>query len=370
MRRFALFLIGLLFATGLVVVNTPRPARAEGADPSWASCAQYSVPVTLAPSETTIYHIVGRLCLRNDALRGSHAVELMVHGLSYDHNYFNISYHPTTFSFVWAATSWGYSTFNIDRLGTGLSDHPNPALLTVQSEAWTMEQLVRKLRAGAIGGRVFSTVVGIGHSFGTAILQYEAGTVTDPVGVPDFLVLEDLLMTSYVPAAIALNASFYPATSDPAFAGSGLPAGYITTMPGTRGSNFYYPAGTDAGMAALDESLKKTGTTGETSTLYTARTPTITHAITVPVLISEGEYDVLHCNEAAGLSCATPAAILAREAANFQARACLKTWVVQDSGHATNLHIKALEMYNTVHMWLDNYTINGVNQKDANGCLP
>jgi hypothetical protein len=369
MRRLLPALVALLTTAAFLVVTTQN-AQADPTDPPWATCTQRTVPVTLAPSDTTTYNIVGRLCLRSDALRGNRTVELMVHGFSYDHNYFNSPYEPTTYSYVYAATSWGYSTFNIDRLGTGLSAHPNPALLTVQSEAWTMEQLVRKLRAGAIGGHAFSTVVGIGHSLGTAILQYEAGTVTDPVGVPDFLILQDMLMTSYVPAAIALNASFYPASSDPKFATAGLPAGYLTTIPNTRNPNFYYPAGTDAALITLDENLKQTGTSGETSTLASARTPTITRAIRVPVIISEGEYDVLHCNEAAGLSCATPAAILARESPNFQARACLKTWVVQDAGHATNWHIKALEAYNFAHLWLDNYTINGVNQKDANGCLP
>jgi pimeloyl-ACP methyl ester carboxylesterase len=370
MRRFTTALVALLATTAMLVVVTPSNAQADPTDPPWATCAQYSVPVTLSPSETTTYNIVGRLCRRTDPLRGNKTVELMVHGFSYDHNYFNSPVQPTTFSYVYASTSWGYSTFNIDRLGAGLSDHPNPALLTVQSEAWTMEQLVRKLRAGTIGGHAFTTVVGIGHSMGTAILQYEAGTVTDPVGVPDFLILQDLLMTTNVPGAVALNASFYPASSDPKFASAGLPAGYYTTMPNTRQSTFYYPSGTTAAVMAMDESSKQTGSSGETSTLAAARTPTITHAIRVPVIVSEGEYDILHCNEAAGLSCATPAALFARESGNFGPRACLKTWVVEEAGHSTNLHIKALEAYNFAHLWLDNYTINGVNQKDANGCLP
>jgi hypothetical protein len=371
LRRLATALAALLTtATSLVLLTTTQAAHADPTDPTWATCTQYTVPVTLAPGTTTTYNIVGRLCYRNVGLRGAKTVELMVHGFSYDHNYFNSPYQPTKYSYVWASTSWGYSTFNIDRLGTGLSDHPNPALLTVQSEAWTMEQIVRKLRAGTIGSHAFQYVVGIGHSLGSAILQYEAGTVTDPVGVPDFLILQDMLMTSYVPAAIALNASFYPASSDPAFAGAGLPSGYLTTMPGTRSSNFYYPAGTDAAMPGYDESMKGTGTSGETATLASARTPTITQAIRVPVMISEGQFDVLHCNAAAGLSCATPAAIYTRESPNFGPRACLKTWVVQNAGHATNWHLKSIDQYNFAHLWIDNYTVNNPGARDANGCLP
>jgi pimeloyl-ACP methyl ester carboxylesterase len=369
MKRLARTLAVLLTAAAALVLP-PQAAQADPTDPPWATCTQHSVPVTLAPSQTITYTIVGRLCLRNDALRGNRTVQLMVHGLSYDHNYFNSPYQPTTFSNVYAATSWGYSTFNIDRLGAGLSSHPDPALLTVQAQAWTMEQIVRKLRAGAIGGRVFTTVVGIGHSMGAGILQYLAGTVTDPAGVPNYLILQDMLMTGNLSGVTALNAAVYPASSDPKFSSAGLPAGYLTTVPNTRGSLFYHVPGTDPAVITMDEQLKQTGSSGERSTLAAARTPTITLAIRVPVLISVGQFDVLQCNESTGPSCATPAAVLAREAGNFHARACLKTWVVQDAGHSTNLHIKALEAYNLAHVWLDNYTINGVNQKDANGCLP
>jgi pimeloyl-ACP methyl ester carboxylesterase len=288
----------------------------------------------------------------------------------HDHSYFSISYQPSTYSYVYAATSRGYSTFNIDRIGVGASGKPPASQLTVQTHAYTIEQIVRKLRAGAIGGRAFTTVVGIGHSLGAGILQYLAGMVTDPLGVPNYLVFSGWLHVGNVPALTTLGSSLYAASSDPAFAGVPLPADYLTTMPSTRGTNFYYAQGAEAAMITLDESLKQTGTITERQTLAAVRASTVTLNITVPVLLSVGQYDSLQCNESAGLSCATPAAVIAREAASYGTRACLKAFVVSATGHSVSLHIKARDSYNEAHSWLDNYTINGVNSKDANGCLP
>ena len=54
-----------------------------------------------------------------------------------------------------------------------------------------------------------------------------------------------------------------------------------------------------------------------------------------------GQQDRLACADNLGLSCATPAAVVAREAANFSASACLSAYVLPGAGHATNLHRNA-----------------------------
>jgi pimeloyl-ACP methyl ester carboxylesterase len=343
---------------------------AEGTDPSWATCSQYTVPVTVSDTDATVYNVVGRLCLRDDSSRGLKTVEMFVSGLTYDHNYFNSGYEPNTYSYVYAATSRGYSTFNMDRLGVGLSDHPPAEKLTLQSHAYVVSQIVTKLRAGAIGGRAFTTVVGVGHSFGAATLQYLAGTATVASTAPDYLVLDDFLMVPYLPGLTQLGNTLYPATSDPMFASSGLSMSYVTTQPNTRGTDFYYTSGSQAAAIAFDETIKSTGTLTERSSLPAARSTAITLNIKVPVLLSVGQYDNLLCNEAAGLTCASDAAIKARETANFGPQACLSAYMVVTGGHAVAFHIKARDSYNFAHSWLDKYTITGIGSKDANGCLP
>lgn len=370
MRRPVLLIAMGVLAAAAVTVLGPRAAYAEGTDPSWAVCTQHTIPVTTSSTDPTVYNISGRLCLRDNAGRGMKTVEVMVSGLTYDHNYFNISYQPNTYSYVYAATSRGYSTFNIDRLGVGLSDKPPADKLTVQTHAHTVEQIIRKLRAGAIGGRAFTTVVGIGHSLGAGILQYLSGTYTDPAGLPDYLILSGWLRQGNVTTLTTLGVSMYDAAADPAFTSAGLPAGYITTKPSTRGTVFYNTPYSETTMITLDESIKQTGTLGERQTLAAVRASTVTLNIKVPVLLSVGQKDSLQCDTAQGLPCGTAAEILARESAYYGVKACLTAYASVGSGHSVNLHQKARDSYNYHHSWLDNYTINGVGSKDANGCLP
>lgn len=370
MKRLTAVLASLVVATSTVAVS-PDPARAaEAGPPPYATCSQQSVTVTMSATDPTPYTMSGQLCLRNDSLRGSKTVLMMISGLTYDRSYFNFAYSPSNYSWVYTATSAGYSTFTVDRLGVGQSSRPPASQLTVQAHAYTIEQIVRKLRAGSIGGRAFSTVVGIGHSLGAGVLQYLAGTVTDPVGVPNYLVFSGWLHQGNPTALVTLGASLSEASSDPVLASAGYPAGYLTTLPNSRGTNFYYAPGADPAVIALDESTKQTGTLTERQTLATVRASTVTLAITAPVLLSVGMYDTLQCNEATGLTCASGAAIRTREAGYYGPRACLSAFAVPETGHSVNLHLKGQDSYNYVNEWLDRYTVNELAGKDANGCLP
>jgi pimeloyl-ACP methyl ester carboxylesterase len=365
MSKITRLLVSAVLATifGIVVV----PAAAQAGDPSWATCSQQSVPVYLSATDPTKYTVEGRLCLRSDNASRNQTIQLMIAGITYDQTLFNSSQSPNTNSYVFASTSRGYSTFAIDRLGTGLSQKPAPELLTLQSHAYVVGQIVQALRAGTIGGRAFPVVVGIGHSFGAAILQYLAGTSTVSGAIPNYLVLGSFLMTSYAPTLTLFAGSLHTATSDPKFAGSGLPAGYITTVPGTRDDLFLYTPGSEPAMPAYEESVKSLATVTERTSIGAARTPAVTQAITVPVIIVVGQYDALFCHEPSGLTCADAAKVKAREAANFGTRACLSTYVVVDAGHAYGLHIKGRDAYNATNNWVDLYTFSGT--KDANGCV-
>ena len=64
--------------------------------------------------------LVGWLCLAKDDRHGARTVQLLVSGLTFDHNYWDTTYQPDTYSYVRAANKHGYSTFNIDRLGVGV----------------------------------------------------------------------------------------------------------------------------------------------------------------------------------------------------------------------------------------------------------
>lgn len=370
MRRTAPLAVATVAISAIIVTGvTSTDALAEGTDP-YPTCTAQSVEVTLSPTDPTSYTVSGRLCLRDNGPRGMKTVELMMSGLTYDHNYFNISYSPDRYSYVYAATNRGYSTFNIDRLGVGLSDKPPADQLTTETQAYVTEQIIRRLRAGTIGGQAFTTVVGIGHSLGAGILQRLAATAVDPASAPDYLILSGWLHQGNLSAVSTLGQSLYEVSSDPVLASSGLPTGYLTTKPGTRSTNFYYLPGADTTMIALDESLKQSGTESERQSLIADRAMTLTPNIQVPVLLSVGEYDALQCNTDIGLSCASASDIIARESAYYGAQACLTAYVVSDTGHSVNLHVNARTSYDYHHNWLDSYTVDNVASKDTNGCLP
>src|SRR5258706_13727291 len=102
-------------------------------------------------------------------------------------------------------------------LGMGLSDHPPADKVTLQAHAHAIAQIVAQLRPGAIGDTAFQTVVGVGHSMGAAVLQYEAGTATDRRQVPDYLVLADFLSQADPDVVARIGAALYPAERDPRF---------------------------------------------------------------------------------------------------------------------------------------------------------
>src|SRR5207302_7267115 len=116
-------------------------------------CDEVSVPVALDPSQphdrsNTIY---GQLC--SPAQGPSRTIQLLNHGATYGHVYWDFPYKSQTYSYVDAMSRAGLSTFNYDRIGVGLSSHPLSKEITLASDAFVAHQLVQDLRAGSIGQR-------------------------------------------------------------------------------------------------------------------------------------------------------------------------------------------------------------------------
>ena len=104
-------------------------------------------------------------------------------------------------------------------------------------------------------GHAFQHVIMVGHSIGSVEAWIEAARYHD---VDAVIVTGALHALS--PDIRALQNDLYPAVDDPAFAGSGLDPGYLTTVPGTRGSLFYDPATANPAVVAVDEANKDTVT--------------------------------------------------------------------------------------------------------------
>ena len=96
-------------------------------------CTQVSFPVSLAAGQPADRTVVGWMCTRG-SIEGK-TIQVLLHGGTYDHSYWDFPLMPDQYSYaVRAATGAGYVTLNLDRLGSGLSSHPDPDTLTLHVE--------------------------------------------------------------------------------------------------------------------------------------------------------------------------------------------------------------------------------------------
>ena len=144
-----------------------------------------------------VYRIYTKLCtpVPHNRAKRLKSVQLLSHGGTLDHNYWDVA---SGYSYVDAAAEAGYATLSYDRLGIGLSDHPDP-INVVQSAVHVevVHALAALLRHDGIGHHSFEKVIGVGHSIGAwfthgAAAKYpedmEAIILTGVSGYPDHLI--------------------------------------------------------------------------------------------------------------------------------------------------------------------------------------
>ena len=328
LRRFA-----VLAVAGLGLSVTPAAVANDSDHHALPRCETLQVPVSLAQVPgATLY---GELC--TPAERRPIAVQLLVHGATYNRYYSDWPYRPDFYSYVRQMVRAGYATLNLERLGYGQSTHPPSTVNTIENGTEALRQVVDKLRAGEIGGQAFSRVIWVGHSLGTVYAWLEASVSTNV----DAFVLTGLLH-AVKPSWLTLAfQSAYSAVADPKFATSGLDAGYLTFMPGTRAPLFYWTPTADPNVIALDERLKDTvsGTEfGAAVPLFDSPPPATapSRAIRVRTLVVLGEHDRVFCDED-GLIC-NQRNVTNAEAPYYSPEARLRVLVVRNTGHDLQLH--------------------------------
>jgi len=316
----------LTLITGLLAV----PTAVHADEP--LQCDRYVLPVTLSPLNLTIYHVAGWLCYQG-SLSQHHAVQLLVHGGTYGHIYWDFTYQPAMYSYVQYMTNAGYATFNLDRIGVGESDHPLPALVTIQVDAYVLSQLVSDLTTGAYGGPAFQKVLLVGHSVGSAISIAEAAN-------PQFAHVDGVILSGFLhfvdPVEVARLANdIYPADQDPDPRFKDLPPGYFTTKPNTRGQIFYDLPNADPQVIATDEQTKETITDNEFTTFFSIANSPLSRYIQVPVLEVVGQDDALFC--LGTFSCTNRDTVQRYESTYYAPQAQLQLRVIPQAGHDLNL---------------------------------
>jgi hypothetical protein len=305
------FSVAVLSAVLVLLVLSPPSSVAEP-----ASCRGHFLSVERYPGDPLPHRVFGEFC-RPARVGPGTTVQLLLHGATYDHTYWN--------AYARLAAGRGFATFNLDHLGYGRSDHPDPMTLDLPAAGYVAHQVVESLRGGAFGPR-FRRIVVNAHSLG-GLVAYDAaryGGVTAmvisgmPAGLPH-------VRTS------APFPPFYPAEQDPKFADRGWPSGYLTTMPGTRAETFLYPGTYGPAIPYLEEARKDTVPEPELLAIGTPPEPT-----DVPTLSVLGRHDTFYCGETADCTTA-PAGVDA---------------VIPDAGHSINMSDGASAFYALTFRWL------------------
>jgi pimeloyl-ACP methyl ester carboxylesterase len=289
-------------------------------------------------------------------------VLVLVHGITYDHRYWNIAdpADPQGDRYLWeaAAAKAGYATLAIDRLGAGASTHPPSTLVTIDSNATSVHDVVQALRVGKVASPgapvAFAKVVLIGHSYGSITSFIEASRYQDVDGLILTGVSHDIRVPE-TPAIVEFNG--YPAVLDPQFTGVPLDPGYLTSIPGARYREFYAP-GTDVDphLVTRDEAIKGTLTQSEVVNLpVILRTPL---DVRVPVFLLNGSLDGLFCSQSPldlGAPCSNPQALVANERPWFGPRVpSIDAHITPGAGHDLHAFRNSSESFTAAMTWLSN----------------
>ncbi|CAJ0550196.1 Ff.00g101260.m01.CDS01 [Fusarium sp. VM40] len=351
------------------------------------SCIDVVIPVTISATNLQIpiastgpefnvpvrgtFNIAARYCEPEIKIPfKQHTLQILVHGITYDRNYWSgdgppgSSYHGDQYSWIAFASKQGYPTLSIDRLGNGLSDHPDPiTVVQLATHVETIHQLVLKARSGTLPGpskpRAFNKVIYAGHSFGSGIgnglnakypSDIDATILTGFTNAINEPVLSEVTTTDFSPAA-QVNAEKF----------GNLDPGYIAINNETTFTQlFYYPGGFDTALAALDYSLRGTVTTGEIISISLG--PVIAPGYTRPVFVITGQHDGIFCDLAnpdppvnvtfATFDCGPhKTGLLAQTKALYPA-AKFKWYAPPSAGHCWHFHREAYATFSIAHKWL------------------
>jgi len=294
-----------------------------------------------------IYHINGKLCFPVGSSPNASLVQFLTHGVGFDKGYWD--FYSATYSYQDAAAVAGYTTFSYDRLGIGLSDHPDP-IQVVQAalEVSIAHSLIQSLRSGCIGGTSFSHVIGVGHSLGSELTN--AVTAQYPSD------LDAVVLTGFS-VDVAGQSNFFSslnlaiARENQRHRFPSLPNGYwiTATQVGNQFAFFRAPF-FDPNVLVAATNVKQTLSVGElfTNTQFVSPAPEFTG----PINVVDGEFDLPFCQS----DCLVPTnkAEAVRAALYPNAGEGSAYYIAQGAGHGLNLHYSAPDAYQQIFGFIQN----------------
>ncbi|EMC92428.1 hypothetical protein BAUCODRAFT_78619 [Baudoinia panamericana UAMH 10762] len=288
------------------------------------------------------------LCVPPNNLRPK-AVQLLTHGFGFDRN--NWDFAPG-YSYVDIATSHGYAVFFYDRLGIGASDKPDP-LNVVQTplEIEIANKLATMLQSGFFSGVTFSTVIGVGYSYGCYVTL---GVAEQHPSTLDATVLigASANLTGIPPFFLGLNAAIANQNQPERF--GALDSGYLVPDSAISCQQaFFRSPNFDPAILAKVAATKQPLTLGEAISTPLRLLPPFAPAsdYTNPVMVVNGEGDLPFCDG----NCTYPTDLAAQVRPALYpnvAASKFQSLIVPDTGHCVNLHTTATGAFQSVQAFL------------------
>lgn len=296
-------------------------------------------------------------------------LQILFHGITTNRLYYNAlggslgfpAYQQDKYDYVQYANGQGYPTLSIDRLGNGLSSHPDPVLVVQGPYEYALyHDLVQKIKAGTTGAlpQSFNDLIYVGHSYGSVV-----GNEMAHLYPQDF---ETTVLTGFTKSVIpslpgvALQLPLPAAVQDSARF-SALPVGYVAdSSEQGRTNSLFSPNGTnayDTEVATLFFQRQDVVSLGQVVTLYTDITPAPEYK--GRVLVLTGEDDELFC--ALGSSALGPAncGSLIPDTKTLFPNAPYNYHSVANTGHVINLHYTAPDSDKVIHEFLGGTDFSG-----------
>lgn len=286
------------------------------------------------------FNISAQLCLPSAPLNIS-SIQFLTHGVGFSKLYWNFG--PEN-SFVDNAAAAGHATFSYDRLGVGNSSHPDP-IQVVQGplEVEIAIELVRMLRQGVLMNKQFDQVIGVGHSYGSAL--------TTSVASQDPSTFDAIVLTGFssnttggIQFTSALNLEVAATVSGGRF--KGRQDGYLvpSTQYGVQYAFFRAPDFEDEILIEAFATIETT-TIGEQFTMSAVGTPATNFS--GPVLLVDGENDLFFCDGNCNYPTNIPAeSLLALFPMANQRKST--TFILAGSGHGVNLATNAVQAFDRI----------------------
>ncbi|KUJ19595.1 uncharacterized protein LY89DRAFT_717068 [Mollisia scopiformis] len=375
--------------TALVLVASTLAGKTlAGAGNQSPSCTDISFPVTVTAANAIIpittpitfqqvsgtYNIAARYCEPQNFVESrENTLQVLVHGITYTRNYWSgdgtleTSYDGAMYSWIDFASKQGYPTLSIDRLGNGLSDHPDPVnVLQSPLQVEVSHQIITIARNGNLPiskSRKFDKIVYAGHSYGSVLgngltVKYpndaDATILTGLTSKYNFGFIESVFVPAVVPAS-TVNPKKW----------STLNSGYLAIDNKTAFElGFYYPGYFDQGLVDLD--WENSGTVGE-GELESALVfgPEVATGYVNPILDITGQHDSLMCTNPDPITARTPTGLWQTyncgngdnsslaETKSLYPNADYEYYAPLASGHCLNFHYDAQLTFDYAHNWLN-----------------